>query len=131
MRPDTTTRLKRVTQLREGERNDGADFVGNPEYFKMMADTIDAMAEEHPAFWSPPITPDELTRARLAPDCIVSNLYYADVGLMIAPGGAGKTTLEMFIAAHIVLGRRVLGEAVEKQGPVLFITAEDSREILV
>jgi len=83
------------------------------------------------SFAAPPITAQELEAARPTPDCIVERLYYADVGNLIAPGGVGKTTLELFIAVHIALGISVFGERVLKPGPVMIITAEDSREILV
>jgi RecA-family ATPase len=81
--------------------------------------------------YAPSITDEELAAARSSPDCIVENLFYADVGNLIAPGGIGKTTLMIFILVCIVAGRQVLGETVRKPGPVLLVTAEDSREILV
>ena len=84
-----------------------------------------------PPFAAPPITAEELASARPTPDCIVERLYYADVGNLIAPGGIGKTTLMLYIAAHISLGRPVFGEPIMKSGPVLIVTAEDTREILV
>ena len=84
-----------------------------------------------PPFAAPPITAKKLATARPTPDCIVERLYYADVGNLIAPGGIGKTTLMVYIAAHIALCRPVFGEPIMKSGPVLIVTAEDTREILV
>lgn len=78
-----------------------------------------------------PITGEELQNARATPDCIVEDLLYADVGLLIAPGGTGKTTLILYMAVHIVLGIPLFELSVLKPGPVLIITAEDSREMLV
>ena len=78
-----------------------------------------------------PITGEELQNARATPDCIVEDLLYADVGLLIAPGGTGKTTLVLWVATHIVLGFPLFGLEILKSGPVLIITAEDSREMLV
>jgi RecA-family ATPase len=78
-----------------------------------------------------PTTPEEWTAARATPDCIVEDLYYADVAVMIAPGGTGKTTLLLFIGVHIVLGLPLFGRLVLKPGPVFMISAEDSREMLV
>ena len=49
----------------------------------------------------------------------------------MAPGGTGKTTVELFEAVHIVLGRSLYGLRVYRPGAVLILTAEDSREILV
>lgn len=78
-----------------------------------------------------PVSMDEWLKARPAPDCIVENYLYADVGVLVAPGGVGKTTLQLFEAVHIALGRPLHGLTVRKPGPVLILTAEDSREMLV
>ena len=61
---------------------------------------------------------------------LVEDLF-ADVAVLVAPGGTGKTTLMLYEAAHIVLGRPLYGLAVRRPGPVLIVTAEDSREMLV
>lgn len=107
-------------------------------------DGLDALRElltypkEHPRepgpfVWEGPaaITPDEWLNARPAPDCIVESYLFADVGVFIAPGGTGKTTLILFEAIHIALGLPLFGLEVRKPGPVLIVTAEDSREVLV
>lgn len=80
---------------------------------------------------APAITEAELLHARPSPDRIVQNLLFADVGVLIAPGGVGKTTLMLHVAMNIVLGRPVFGETVDKPGRVVFLTAEDARDILV
>jgi RecA-family ATPase len=67
----------------------------------------------------------------ISPDCIVEGYLYADVAVKVAPGSTGKTTQELFEAAHIVLGRTLYGRRVLKPGRVLILTAEDSREMLV
>lgn len=85
----------------------------------------------HGPLTAPAITEAELLHARPSPDRIVQNLLYADVGVLIAPGGVGKTTLMLHVAMNIVLGRPVFGETVDKHGRVLFLTAEDTRDILV
>lgn len=77
------------------------------------------------------IDEDEWTTARPAPDCIVDGFLYADVGVYVAPGGTGKTTLNIFSAVHIALGLPLFGLEVRRPGPVLILTAEDSREMLV
>jgi regulatory protein RepA len=79
----------------------------------------------------PPISYHEFYSASAAPDAIATGLFYADVGVFIAPGGTGKTTLFLWIAVHIVLGRELWGIPILKPGPVLILTAEDSREMLV
>ena len=86
-----------------------------------------------PTAWALPLPIDECEwlQARAAPDCIVERYLYADVGVLIAPGGVGKTTQVLFESIHIALGRDLYGLEVRKPGPVLILTAEDSREMLV
>lgn len=79
----------------------------------------------------PPISYHEFYSASASPTAIVSGLYYADVGTLIAPGGSGKTTAVIWQAVHIALGRDLWGLPVLKPGPVIVLTAEDSREMLV
>lgn len=64
------------------------------------------------------------------PDIIVENLLLMDACGFVAPGGTGKTTLAIYEAVHIILGRPLWGRRVIKPGPILFLTAEDSRQIL-
>lgn len=76
-----------------------------------------------------PLGIDEVQNARATPDCIVEDYLYADVALIPAPGGYGKTTLMLYEAACIAYGSPTLhGRRVIKPGPVVIITAEDSRE---
>ena len=77
------------------------------------------------------ITSEELDRARLTPTCIVEKYLYADVAVLSAPGGTGKTTITEYEAIHIVLKKRLYGLEVVNPGWCLFVTAEDAREILV
>jgi hypothetical protein len=77
------------------------------------------------------IMPDEWKSARSTPDCIVTDYLFADVAVLIAPGGMGKTTLMLFEAIHIALGMPLYGMTVRKPGTALIITAEDSREMLI
>lgn len=79
----------------------------------------------------PPISGHELREARLSPRCIVENYLFADVAALIAPGASSKTTMSLYEAICIVLGRPLWGLAVHSPGPVLFVTAEDAREYLV
>ena len=78
-----------------------------------------------------PISADEWWSARSSQPAIVDQWFYEDVGCFIAPGGTGKTTLLLFQVIHIVLGCELFGYAVEAPGPVVIITAEDSRETLI
>ena len=48
---------------------------------------------------------DQRTTAKLTPKRVVEDYLFADVALLIAPGKTGKTTLALWEAVHIVLGR--------------------------
>ena len=58
---------------------------------------------------------------------IVQDYLYEDVATLIAPGGTGKTTLLLYEAVHIVLSRALYGREITKPGPVVLVTAEDTR----
>ena len=77
------------------------------------------------------ISESELDSAKLHPRCIVENHTYADVAQVIAPGGTGKTTVLLYEAICIALGRDLWGCRVVEPGWTLFCTAEDQREQLV
>jgi RecA-family ATPase len=130
--------LVRVVDLRD----DGENKVGLDDYLMQSADLKEAMLGllenayeplDVAINWTLPaaISASEWEAARIAPDCIVENYLYADVAELVAPGGVGKTTLMLFEAIHIVLGLPLWGLLVQKPGPVLIATAEDSREICV
>lgn len=78
-----------------------------------------------------PINSSEWEKSRISPDCIVEDYLFADVGVLIAPGGTGKTTVVLFEAIHIVLGIPLYGLKIYRHGVVVILTAEDSREMLV
>lgn len=103
------------------------------ESAQQFLDEIAAAAlAKAPAFPTPePISPDEWSKSRSTPDCIVKDYLFADVAVFIAAGGMGKTTLKLFEAIHIALGLLLYGLTIHKPGAVLIITAEDSREMLV
>lgn len=77
------------------------------------------------------ISTEEWTAARLTPDCIIQDYMFADVMVTAAQGGTGKTTLCLRDMIHIRLKRPLYGLEVMKPGWSLFVTKEDSREILV
>ncbi|MDO4709995.1 MAG: AAA family ATPase [Pseudomonadota bacterium] len=78
-----------------------------------------------------PISTEEWWNARAAQPAIVEDWFHEDVGVFVAPGGTGKTTLLLFQVIHIVLGRDLFGHRVLNPGPVIILTAEDSRETLI
>ncbi len=77
------------------------------------------------------ITEDEWNTARARPRAVIDRWFYEDVGVFVAPGGTGKTTLLLFQMIHLVLGLDLFGHTVMAPGPVVLLTAEDSRETLV
>lgn len=99
-----------------------------------LAPLLDAVRASHSnSANSPPpfggFGENELQVARLHPKCIVENYLYADLALVAAAGGTGKTTLLLHEAACIALGRSLWGNRVATPGRTLFVTAEDSREL--
>lgn len=76
-----------------------------------------------------PFDPNEIRFAKSTPDCIVEDYLFADIAVLPAPGGFGKTTLMLFEAACIAHGTESLyNKRILKPGPVVIITAEDGRE---
>ena len=95
-------------------------------------DTIDAQVAEPMENGSAlGIKTAEWLYASMAPRCIVENYLFADVAQIVAPGGTGKTTIQLYEAVCIVLGRDLWGLKVHAPGPVVINTAEDRREYLV
>lgn len=86
---------------------------------------------ESPPLMVEPITMDELHKARLTPRKILSDLIYADVRVRVSAGGTGKTTLALFEAVTLALGRSLYGRTPERCVRTVIVTREDSREILV
>lgn len=78
-----------------------------------------------------PISETEWWAARASQPPVVDRWFYEDVGCFVAPGGTGKTTLLLFQVIHIVLGLPLFGHEVRNTGPVVILTAEDSRDTLV
>ena len=100
------------------------------------ADDFEDMGEgdakgQIPASLMAPITLEELESARTSPRVLVRGFLYACVRSRIAAGGTGKTTLAMYEAAVLALGRDLWGYS--PAGPVrtVVVTREDDRELLV
>lgn len=89
--------------------------------------------------WQPPIerifdksnSTLDLSRAAPAPRFLIEN-YMPDgtVGGMVGEGGVNKTSVAMYEAVHIILGRPFLGHRVIRPGSVLFVTAEDDKALM-
>jgi len=96
-----------------------------------MADYV-AKQEAPPGFTLPEeISKDEWNTARTAPPCIVEDLLYQDVSLIVAGGGTGKTTLLLYESICLILALPLYGRKILRPGAVLFISAEDPRGTLV
>ncbi len=73
----------------------------------------------------------EILDASLSPKCYIENHTYADVGVMAAPGGTGKTTIILYEMISLALGKSLYGLNIECRAWSLFVTAEDQRERLL
>jgi RecA-family ATPase len=69
--------------------------------------------------------------ARATRPSVVAHWFSEDIGHIAAPGGVGKTTLLLWQAIHIILGRDLFGHRVVRKGPVVYVTKEDDGETLV
>ncbi|MGH8659722.1 MAG: AAA family ATPase [Gammaproteobacteria bacterium] len=78
---------------------------------------------------APPFTEEELEAAQLSPPWLVEDYLYRDVAVLAAPGGTNKTTLCLWEAVHIALGRPLYGLRTSAS-KTLFVTGEDARERL-
>ena len=77
------------------------------------------------------VSPEELAAASTAPREIVPQFLYADVALLYAAGGTGKTTLVIYQAVILALGRPLWGRPRTKPMNTTIVTREDRRERLV
>ena len=73
-------------------------------------------------------TDDQLAGMPYVAPVIVPGLYPRDAGGRVGTGGCGKSTLSLFEAVHVILGRELYGKQIEQPGAVLVVTAEDRRE---
>jgi len=77
------------------------------------------------------ITVAELDRARISPRQIVPKYIYADVRMLIAAGGTGKTTEQLYEAVTLAVGRPLFGRLAPDLVRTVLVTREDSRETLL
>lgn len=113
------------------------------ENYSVNYTSVFYMADEHGREWRhttpkdsvtttlTPITLEELRDAQLHPRVILHHMLYADVRTRIAAGGVGKTTVAMFEAVSLALGRELWGRTPDVPVRTAFVTREDTREILV
>ena len=78
-----------------------------------------------------PITIEELRDARLNPRVVLPYMLYADVRTRISAGGTGKTTVALYEAITLALGRELWGRQPERAMRTAVVTREDTREVLV
>lgn len=84
-----------------------------------------------PTIFIEPITAFELQTAQIHPREILPNFLFAEVRMRIAAGGTGKTTLALYEAMQLALGRQLWGKTPKKKCRSVIVTREDSRQILV
>lgn len=65
------------------------------------------------------------------PPDVIEGLVPVDAGGLVAPGGLGKTTLDLYVGVHVMLGKACFGHEISRPGPVLYVTAEDDLRTLV
>lgn len=97
-------------------------------------EAVGRMAEKKPAFQFPSIAPPtlaELDAMELTPRCLLPDMLFADVRCRIAAGGTGKTTVMLYEAAMLALGREVWGRTPDHAINTMIITREDGRETLL
>lgn len=112
-----------------GDRNKALNAIRSLRDF---ADEVTAIQSTDPYLPAiKPITRDELQSAKLTPAVILPELIYADARIRIAPGGSSKTTIAVHEAVILALGRSLWGRLPARAVRTVFITREDSREILV
>jgi RecA-family ATPase len=78
-----------------------------------------------------PFSEVEANGAELQPRVLVENYLFADLRNLIAAGGVGKTSMLLHEAVCGALGHPIWGNAVPKPFTTVFVTKEDSREILL
>ena len=78
-----------------------------------------------------PFSEEEAEGAKLQPRVLVENYLFADLRNLIAAGGVGKTSMLLHEAVCGALGRPIWGNVVPKPFTTVFVTKEDSREILL
>jgi hypothetical protein len=93
-----------------------------------------ARQEERPRMWDDWLDNDEdLDGPEPQPDFVLPGLLAGSVGMLISPGGVGKSMLAMGLSACVAAGQNLWGLLPEapKQGPVVFLSAEDPKVMLV
>ena len=78
-----------------------------------------------------PFSNAEAQDAKLQPRVLVENYIFADLRNFIAAGGVGKTTVLLHESVCGALGRPIWGNSVPEPFTTVFVTKEDSREILL
>jgi hypothetical protein len=62
---------------------------------------------------------------------IVEGYLQQDAGGVVGSGETGKSTVMIFEAVHIILGRPLYGKRIMRTGGVLYLTAEDDRAMMM
>ena len=130
----------RIKSLRDTYKNhaEGKNVKGLPSLeecsIKMhrMAGWLGSKTVVESVSWELPqrVTLDEIKNFSITRRVLVEDYLYADIGVLGAVGGTGKSTLKLQEAVLYVLGWNVWGNCVASDGNVLFITAEDDHKVM-
>lgn len=87
----------------------------------------------HRERWTPPdMTLDQMRdRSKSFKRKLYKGWTTADIHLVTADGGTGKTTLALYEAVCMALGQRFLGFEIDEPGKTLFLTGEDDAQKLI
>lgn len=111
-------------------RNADINDIEQAEGVEAVRGILNAPKEKANPLVLRPITLEELQSAKLTPRVILENLLYADVRIRAAAGGTGKTTLALFEAVTLALGRELWGRMPSHPCKAVIVTREDGRETL-
>lgn len=89
----------------------------------LAAELESQAAQEADGWCIDPLNDNELA-GNLTPPWLVENYLYRDLAVFAAPGGSSKTTLALFEAIHIALGRPLYGLRT-CTSTVLYVTGEE------
>ena len=73
----------------------------------------------------------EASVAALSPNALVKDYLFEEIRMLAGIGGVGKSILCLYESVHIILGRKLWGRPVLTPGPVLYVTAEDQRSLIL
>jgi RecA-family ATPase len=65
------------------------------------------------------------------PPVLLPGVLPCDAFALVGPGGVAKTSFDLWLKVHLILGRAALGRTPTRAGPCVLVSAEDSREVVL